>query len=90
LLVYIHSYKYKILKKWVQITKEIRFVICRDSGEIGYKLQMAYKGMFCIQIFLRIMNYIFSGLKQLKFNIFSGLNFVKVYTFSDLEYFQLD
>ena len=29
--VYIHSYKYKILKKWIQITKEIRFIICRDS-----------------------------------------------------------
>ena len=49
-----------------------------------YRLQMAYRGMLCSQIFLRIMNYIFSDLKQPEINIFSGLNLPKEYTFSDL------
>ena len=47
-----------------------------ERNEI-YKLQMAYIGMFCIQIFLRIMNY-----------IFSGLNLPKVYTFFDLKWWE--
>ena len=58
-----------------------------ERNEI-YKLQMAYKGMFFIQIFLRIMNYIFSDLKQPEINIFSELNLPKVYTFSDLKWWE--